>query len=121
MFFFLLRQCNRDILQEYYVNLIRTHSGGRYYISGSQSPPYISWESDDQDMDSGQSRPDSPTDGPPYPQHPHRRLHLSSSSEPSVEPEAVVRPTIAQNMAFAALQQSQDFHNLSAESLNRKP
>jgi len=119
--------CNRDILQEYYVNLVRTHSCGRYYISS----PSISWESDDQDMDSGQSRPASPTDTPPCPHHPHHRLRCSSS-EPSailVEPGTAVvqdaavaqRPTIAQNMAFAALQQSQDFHTLSADRLNRKP
>lgn len=69
-------------------------------------------------MDSGQSRPASPIDGPP--QQPHHRLRLSPS-EPSailIEPgtaifqDAIVaqRPTIAQNMAFAALQQSQDLH-----------
>src|SRR5260221_13601182 len=97
-------QCNRDILQEYYINLVRTHSGGRYYISGSQSSPTVSWESDDQDMDSGQSRPASPTDCPPHPHHPHHRLRFPSS-EPSailVEPgtavvqDAVVaqRPTV---------------------------
>jgi len=116
------RQCNREILQEYYVNLVRIHSGGRYYIPGSQSSPTISWESDDQDLDSVQSSPSSPTDGPPHPHHPHHRLRFPSS-EPSailVEPGTAVvqdtvvtqRPTIAQNMAFAALQQSQDFHTI---------
>ena len=82
----------------------------------------MSWDSDDQDMDSGQSRPASPTD--PH----HRRFPSSEPSAILIEPgtatvqEAVVaqRPTIAQNMAFAALQQSQDFNIVSADKLNRR-
>jgi hypothetical protein len=124
---FCFRQCNHDILQEYYVNLVRTHSGGRYNITGSQSSPNILWESDDQDMDSGQSRPTTPADGPPYPHHPHHQLRFPPSElsanlvEPIVQDAIVAqRPTVAQNMAFAALQQSQDFHTLSADRLNRR-
>jgi hypothetical protein len=77
-------------------------------------------------MDSGQSRPASPTDGPHHPHH--RRFPSSEPSAILIEPGTAAvqdanvaqRPTIAQNMAFAALQQSQDFNTVSADRLNRR-
>ncbi|TFK25523.1 cyclin-domain-containing protein [Coprinopsis marcescibilis] len=97
----------RDILQEYYINLIRTHSSGNFIIIGTTSPSLSS----DSDMDldsSGQSAPPSPTD--------LRHRSQRSISEPStilVEPgtsahDVIQRPTLEQNMAFAALRESQE-------------
>jgi len=88
-------QCTREVLQEYYVNLARTHSSGKFYIAGTQSPS-VSSDSDDIDMDSGQSCPSSPGEAP----HPSAVLVGPPPQEVSQ------RPTIEQNMAFAALQQS---------------
>ncbi|KIM45123.1 hypothetical protein M413DRAFT_47510, partial [Hebeloma cylindrosporum] len=51
--------CTREVLQEYYINLARTHSSGKFYIAGTESPS-ISSDSDI-DMDSGQSCPSSPS------------------------------------------------------------
>lgn len=79
---------------------------------------------DDQEMDNGMS----PLYGPHLRHHYHRR-HLSPTEQPSailIEPGAAIvqdvtqRPTIAQNMAFAALQQSQDLPNLSGDRINRR-
>ncbi|KAF9528549.1 cyclin-domain-containing protein [Crepidotus variabilis] len=123
-------QCNRDILQEYYINLVRTHSSGKYIIIGSDSSQSGSTsDSSDQEMDTNgaQSRPDSPTET----RHPRRTRFSASPSEPSailIEPGAISqdrdpvaqRPTVAQNMAFAALQQSNEFHTLSADSRSNK-
>jgi len=111
---FLSYQCTRDALQEYYVNLVRTYSTGQYFIAGADSPS-MSPESDIE-MDSGQSCPPSPEDS-------RQQLRPGRQSEPSailVEPgtnaqETITqRPTIEQNMAFAALQQSEDFKSASA-------
>ncbi|KIK68872.1 hypothetical protein GYMLUDRAFT_67576 [Collybiopsis luxurians FD-317 M1] len=86
--------CTRDLLQEYYINLVRTHSSGKYIIAGTQTPEgSASSGSSDFDMDTLPSR--SP-----------------SINEPSailIDPAATNadvsrRPTIEQNMAFAALQ-----------------
>ncbi|KAF9047325.1 cyclin-domain-containing protein [Panaeolus papilionaceus] len=111
--------CTRDALQEYYVNLVRTYSTGQYFIAGANSPS-MSPESD-LEMDSGQSCPPSPKDS-------RQQLRPGRLSEPSailVEPgtnaqeNPTQRPTIEQNMAFAALQQSEEFK--SANSANYYP
>ncbi|PPR02975.1 hypothetical protein CVT26_004919 [Gymnopilus dilepis] len=97
--------CTREILQEYYVNLVRTHSAGRYYISGTLSPSNS--EESDVDMDSGTSSPSSPTlskqNQRPAPPEPTAVL-----IEPGVTAQDVTKraATVEQNMAFAALQQS---------------
>ncbi|KAJ3572384.1 hypothetical protein NP233_g3125 [Leucocoprinus birnbaumii] len=100
----LASQSTREVLNEYYTSLVRTHSSGRYILAGTPSSP-IGTESDI-DMDSGQSRD-------PSPESPTRRR----SSEPSttilidpavhVHPEGIPRATLEQNVAFAVLQQSQ--------------
>lgn len=96
--------CTREILQDYYVNLVRTHSTGNFIISGGQSPSTSS--DSDLDLDSGHSSPPSP-----IPSHRSR----PSTAESSVMQDLSQRPTIEQNMAFAALQQSQDYTNIATE------
>jgi len=111
--------CTREILQEYYVNLVRTHSAGRFILSGTRTPSNSS-ESDmevENNDNSGQSPSSSPRIGAR-----RRRLRLSipessailtdhGLSLPFLVPEVIHppppphRPTIEQNMAFAALQQ----------------
>jgi len=122
--------CTRAILQEYYVNLVRTHSTGKFVLAGTHAPPSNSSESDielENNSNSGQSAPSSPTTGAP------RRVRLSSPESSAIlmdhnpplallVPEVIhphpqfYRPTIEQNMAFAALQQSQQDSNI----LNKK-
>ncbi|KAJ3518122.1 hypothetical protein NLJ89_g39 [Agrocybe chaxingu] len=107
--------CTRETLQEYYVNLVRLHSAGKFYITESPSQSSDS----DLDMDSGQSRPASPVEARHRP-----RPSLSEPSAILVEPgtisqETSQRPTIEQNMAFAALQQIQSqnpSHSLSRQT-----
>lgn len=93
--------CSCETLQEYYVNLVRTHSGNHFYIAGADSPSSSS-DSDDADMDSGGS---SPTAVPQQPQP--SAVLLEHGGSTSLQQDQ--RPTVEQNMAFAALQQSQDF------------
>ncbi|TFK44539.1 cyclin-domain-containing protein [Crucibulum laeve] len=87
--------CTREVLQEYYINLVRTHSTGQFVIAGADSSPSNSSDSDI-DMESGQSRPPSP--------------EIPTRPQPGTIPQEVAqRATVEQNMAFAALQQSEDF------------
>ncbi|KAH7926528.1 cyclin-domain-containing protein [Leucogyrophana mollusca] len=98
--------CTREVLQEYYVNLVRTDSTGTFYIAGSESI------SSDSDIESASSRSASPMDI----QVRHRPSLgiLPSTREAStilidtatLAPQAPQGPTIEQNMAFAALQHS---------------
>ncbi|PCH43575.1 cyclin-domain-containing protein [Wolfiporia cocos MD-104 SS10] len=76
--------CTREILHEYYVNLVRTHSKGIYYIAGHESSSSISSDSD-MDWETGRSRSVSPA--------------------ATLAPESPRPPTLEQNMAFAAFQQ----------------
>ncbi|KZT70908.1 cyclin-domain-containing protein [Daedalea quercina L-15889] len=92
--------CTREVLQEYYVNLVRTHSMGTYYIAARESSSGISSDSDT-DWEAGGSQPDSP-------------MAESTTTEPStilvdtatLSPEPPRLPTLEQNMAFAAFRQS---------------
>ncbi|KAF5351657.1 hypothetical protein D9756_007430 [Leucocoprinus leucothites] len=103
----------REVLNEYYTSLVRTHSSGRYILAGAPSSP-VGTESDI-DMDSGQSRDPSPeiSTSP-------TRLRSSEPSSILIDPgshvppsESAPRATLEQNMAFAALQQSQSQHQQS--------
>ncbi|RDB24909.1 Nuc-1 negative regulatory protein preg [Hypsizygus marmoreus] len=102
--------CTRELLQEYYVNLVRTNSTGRYVIVGGQSPKSASPESD-VEMESGLSRPPSPTDVR-HPRRPRPSVHETSTiliePVPITQEQLTRRPTIEQNMAFAALRESQE-------------
>ncbi|TBU43637.1 cyclin-domain-containing protein [Dichomitus squalens] len=114
--------CTREVLQEYYVNLVRTYSKGGFVIADASSSSISS----DSDMDYETSPQASPV---PTPQPPLQILQAqrpngsgpsaaSSSSgrrEPStilvdpatLAPESPNPPTVEQNMAFAALKQQQ--------------
>ncbi|KAJ7209618.1 cyclin-domain-containing protein [Mycena pura] len=96
--------CTREVLQEYYVNLVRTHSSGQYFVVGAHSSTGSTSSTDGDEMDTSQSRPPTPPDS--------ARLRTSGSAiliePPPVTTEVSRRPTIEQNMAFAALQQSQE-------------
>jgi len=85
--------CTRDLLQEYYINLVRTHSTGKYIIAGT--------ESSDSSVSSGYSDFDMET-------LPSRSPSINEPSAILIDPAATTsevsrRPTIEQNMAFAAL------------------
>ena len=96
-------QCTRETLQEYYVSLVRTHSTGRYTISGPDTCS-ISSDSSDIEMDSAQSRPSSPDASS------RSRQRIGEASAILIDHGSVhyeqPRPTVEQNMAFAALRQS---------------
>ncbi|KAJ3758846.1 cyclin-domain-containing protein [Lentinula raphanica] len=85
--------CTRELLQEYYINLVRTHSTSKYTIARADSSGSSSSDSSDLEMETLPSRP-------------------PSINEPSailidpVPPNSDIsrRATIEQNMAFAALQ-----------------
>jgi len=89
--------CTREVLQEYYVNLVRTHSAGEFFIVGSGSAGGSISSDSDAEMDTA-SRPSTPADTA-------RTILIDSARLPT---DVSRRPTIAQNMAFAALQQPQD-------------
>lgn len=98
-------QCTRDGLNEYYTNLVRTNSTGRYLLRGDNSQ---CGSDSDRDVDSGQSRDPSPE----ISMSPTHRRSIEASmilvdSVSHVPPEGIPRATLEQNMAFAALQQSQ--------------
>ncbi|KAF7321437.1 Nuc-1 negative regulatory protein preg [Mycena kentingensis (nom. inval.)] len=82
--------CTREILQEYYVNLVRTHTSGKYFVVGTTQSSVGSASDDSDDMDTTQSRP--PTPAPT----------ASGILIDLVQP-AEVKPTIEQTVAFAAL------------------
>jgi len=84
--------CTRELLQEYYTNLVRTHSTGKYVIAGTQTS--------ESSASSGSSDFDIET-------LPSRSPSINEPSAILVDPAATdvaPRPTIEQNMAFAALQ-----------------
>ncbi|GBE81411.1 cyclin-domain-containing protein [Sparassis crispa] len=91
--------CTREILQDYYVNLVRTHSTGQFVIPGGQSGS----GSSDSDMDVDASRPSSPT----VTSSSTRTLEASTIliDTATLSPESPRPPTIEQEMAFADFQQ----------------
>ncbi|KAI6121776.1 cyclin-domain-containing protein [Pisolithus sp. B1] len=104
--------CTREVLQEYYVNLVRTDSTGRFYIHGMSPSPLVANATtspvEDSDMESmATSRSPSPTVSSP-PQH--RLIPREASTilidTATLTPQAPQGPTVEQNMAFADLQKS---------------
>ncbi|KAJ7251803.1 cyclin-domain-containing protein [Mycena haematopus] len=89
--------CTRDVLQEYYVNLVRTHSAGQFFLVGTGSSGGSISSDSDVEMDPA-SRPSTPADTA-------RTILIESTRLPT---DVSRRPTIEQNMAFAALQQPPD-------------
>jgi len=97
--------CTREILNDYYTNLVRTNSSGRYVLAGNNSP---NGSESDIDIDSGQSREPSPevsTSPTRLRSNEPSTILIDPSAHPS-PPEGIPRATLEQNMAFAALQQS---------------
>ncbi|KAG1753027.1 cyclin-domain-containing protein [Suillus lakei] len=91
--------CTREVLQEYYINLIRTDSSGRFVLEGAES------EVEDSDMDSVSSRSASPMDTQVR-HRPSFSLLGNRAESSNVLGDTATLPTIEQNMAFAALQHS---------------
>ncbi|KAF7375969.1 Nuc-1 negative regulatory protein preg [Mycena sanguinolenta] len=89
--------CTRDVLQEYYVNLVRTHSTGQFSIAGTGSSGDSISSDSDAEMDPA-SRPSTPADTA-------RTILIDPTRLPT---DVSRRPTFEQNMAFAALQQPSD-------------
>jgi hypothetical protein len=95
------------MLQEYYVNLVRTHSSGTYFIAGN--PPSTgslsesSSDSSDVDMESGPSRSASPT-STTRTETPHAPMDIAVPSghgrRHDLPQDAPRGPTIEQNIAF---------------------
>ncbi|EIW63029.1 cyclin-domain-containing protein [Trametes versicolor FP-101664 SS1] len=106
--------CTREVLQEYYVNLVRTYSTGLYVINDALSSSGISSDSD-MDYDATPSPVASPAPDTHSLQQARARTSSPTAArrEPStilidagaLAPEARPPPTIEQNMAFAAFQQ----------------
>jgi len=102
--------CTSELLQEYYVNLVRTNSKGQFIVTGPQSPTSPTSDGD-VEMGSGLSRPPSPVETSELPlrHRPRRSIHETSTIliDPApISQDSTRRPTVEQNMAFAALQQS---------------
>jgi len=93
--------CTREVLQEYFVNLVRTHSSCKFIIIGTQSSSSISSDSET-DTD---TVPSPPAEKPARIRD-NRRGLLSETS--TFTPEVPLRPTIEQNVAFAALRESRE-------------
>ncbi|KAH9832244.1 cyclin-domain-containing protein [Rhodofomes roseus] len=104
--------CTREILQEYYVNLVRTHSRGIYYIPVPESPSSISSDSDtDWDM-GGSPRPSSPAAENSTTQREPSTILIDTAT---LSPQPPRPPTLEQNMAFA------DFHQSSQDQPEGHP
>ncbi|CAK5265725.1 unnamed protein product [Mycena citricolor] len=88
--------CTREVLQEYYINLVRTHTSGRYCLAGAPSSTSSASSDSDQEMEEHPSRPSTPPETA-------RTILIDSGTANGSEPSR--RPTIEQNMAFAALRQ----------------
>ncbi|TRM69708.1 cyclin-domain-containing protein [Schizophyllum amplum] len=112
--------CSRDILQEYYVNLVRTHSKGMYTLPDFSSSSSMGSSSDDgSDAEDVvmTSRPPSPTHDVavvPGMRAPKRPSALEASAilvDPVAISQEARRPTIEQNMAFAELRNAHNAVN----------
>lgn len=100
-----MKQSTGEILQEYYTNLVRTHSTARF-----ESPDPMSSSSSTHSYSSDASSHSSSL--PPSPMLTSARSNATPDqvSTIMVDPAVVPvpgRPTMEQNMAFAALQQAQ--------------
>lgn len=91
--------CTREILQEYYVNLVRTHSKGQFHIAG---PGSSSSSDSDMDWDANRSRSVSPA----RPGMNGREASTILIDTATLSPESPRPPTLEQNMAFEAFRRS---------------
>ncbi|KAI0812612.1 cyclin-domain-containing protein [Irpex lacteus] len=91
--------CTREVLQEYYVSLVRTHSAGKFYISKEDSSSSASSDSD-MDYEVPSSRPSSPSPAPGPPQASTILVESAAASPGPAQP-----PTVEQNMAYHEFRQ----------------
>jgi hypothetical protein len=100
-------QCTREILQEYYVNLIRTNSTGMFVIeSHTFAVSDGEFESDASVTSVTSSHPSSPILQPHSPAQ--RRGSTVLIGTATLTPDVRRGPTVEQNMVFAALQRQQN-------------
>ncbi|KAF9237501.1 cyclin-domain-containing protein [Melanogaster broomeanus] len=100
--------CTREVLQEYYVNLVRTDSSGRFCIDGTTSHSTTSESSSESDVESMASRSPSPMQGqiqhcPSLAIRSHREGSTILIDTATITPQAPQPPTIEQNMAICRL------------------
>ena len=100
-------QCTRDVLQEYYVNLVRTFSRGGYVISDASSSSLSSDSDMDYDVSPTSSPIPTPVQGSSVASGTRREPSTVLIDTATLAPEAPQPPTLEQNMAFAALRQQQ--------------
>ncbi|KAH8108047.1 cyclin-domain-containing protein [Cristinia sonorae] len=98
--------CTREVLQEYYVNLVRTHSTNKYFIPDPLSSSGVSSDSD-ADMEDDDSRPSSPATAMQLDALPSTNPSTILIDTTTLSPEPPRPPTVEQNMAFAAFQRHQ--------------
>ena len=102
-------QCTRELLQEYYASLVRTHSKGSYILAGTTSASSASSDSE-MDWEDPLSRPPTPPppeeqqSSNPWPQ-PSTILVDSATVSPAEPPPP---PTVEQNMAYQAFRRQSD-------------
>jgi hypothetical protein len=96
--------CTREVLQEYFVNLVRTHSASKFIITGTQSSGSVSSDSQP-DIDTSSSHCNPGVEKPARIRDTH---HRPTSETSPFTPEVPLRPTIEQNVAFAALQERRE-------------
>ncbi|KZT26813.1 cyclin-domain-containing protein [Neolentinus lepideus HHB14362 ss-1] len=102
--------CTGELLQEYYVNLVRTHSSGKFVIPVTTQQSSSGSSDSEIEVDSSHSRPMSPMESN-APAGGHQVPHGASTiliDTVTLSPQPSHGPTIEQNMAFAALRESMD-------------
>ena len=97
-------QCTRDVLQEYYASLVRTHSKGKYVIDGTTDSSSSIDSDSEMDYEDPPSRPASP----PHPAHPRPQASTILIDTTTVTPEPPRPPTVEQNMAYQAFRRQSD-------------
>lgn len=96
-------QCTREVLQTYYINLVRTHSQGIYHISTREPSSGLSSDSDTDWEVSESSQPSSPAAESTTTERESSAILIDTAT---LSPEPPHPPTLEQNMAFAAFRES---------------
>ena len=98
----IISQCTREVLQEYYASLVRTHSKGMYVLAGTESCSTVSSDSE-MDYEDPPSRPATPPSPSPWPQASTILVDTANTN-----PEPPQPPTVEQNMAYQAFRRQSD-------------
>jgi hypothetical protein len=96
-------QCTREVLQEYYASLVRTHSRGAYVLAGADAEASSVSSDSDMDYEDPASRPATPPPGGPARPQQASTILVDAASVAHHEPPRP--PTVEQNMAYAAFRQ----------------